>query len=113
MKYRGQFNKTMVSNMCAFQAFKHDSEWRQGIILFLLKVIIKVFSQIKSIIQKPLKMVRHAYLQGFPNGSVGKEFACNAGDASSIPGSERSPGGENDNPLQYCCLGNPMDKGAW
>ena len=35
------------------------------------------------------------------------------GDEGSIPGSERSPGGGNGNPLQYNCLGNPMDRGAW
>ena len=39
--------------------------------------------------------------------------ACSAGDLGSIPGSGRSPGGENDNPLQYSCLGDPMDRGAW
>ena len=52
----------------------------------------------------------------FPSGSVGKESACNtgdAGDASSIPGSGTSPGGGNDNPLQYSCLKNPKDSGAW
>ena len=43
----------------------------------------------------------------------GKESACNAGDAGSIPGLERSPGEGNGNPLQYSCLGNPMDRGAW
>ena len=43
----------------------------------------------------------------------GKEFACNARDPSSIPGSGRSPGGRNGNPLQYSCLENPMDRGAW
>ena len=42
----------------------------------------------------------------------GKEYACNAGDVGSIPGPGRSPGGEND-PLQYSCLGNPMDRKAW
>ena len=45
-----------------------------------------------------------------------KESACNAGDTgdlSSIPGSGRSLGGGNDNPLQYSCLENPMDRGAW
>ena len=47
---------------------------------------------------------------GFPNGSSGKESSCNAG---SIPGSERSPGEGNSNPLQYSCLENPMDRGAW
>ena len=50
---------------------------------------------------------------GFPGGSDGKESACNAGDPGSIPGSGRSPGGGNGNPLQYSCLGNPMDRGAW
>ena len=49
----------------------------------------------------------------FPCGSPGKESACNAGDLGSIPGSGRSlPGGQNGNPLQYSCLGNPMHKGA-
>ena len=43
-----------------------------------------------------------------------KESACNAGDLGSIPGSGRSPGGGNGNPLQYACLEkNPMDRGAW
>ena len=50
---------------------------------------------------------------GFPCSSVSKESACNAGDLGLIPGSGRSPGEENGNPLQYSCLGNPMDRGAW
>ena len=50
---------------------------------------------------------------GFPHSSVGKESACNARDPSSIPGSGRSPGGGNGNPLQYFCLENPTDRGAW
>ena len=49
----------------------------------------------------------------FPGGSVVKNPPANAGDAGSIPGLGRSPGGENDNPLQYSCLENPMDRGAW
>ena len=51
--------------------------------------------------------------KGFPCSSVGKESACNAGDLGSIPGSGRSPGEGNGNPLQYSCLENPMDKGVW
>ena len=43
----------------------------------------------------------------------GKESAANAGDAGSIPGSGRSPGQGSGNPLQYSCLENPMDRGAW
>ena len=50
---------------------------------------------------------------GFPGGSVVKNPPANAGDAGSIPGSGRSPGVGNGNPLQYSCLGNPMDRGAW
>ena len=50
---------------------------------------------------------------GFPGGSDGKLSACNVGDLGSIPGSGRSPEEVNSNPLQYSCLGNPMDRGAW
>ena len=46
---------------------------------------------------------------GFPGGSDGKESACNAGDADSVPESGRSPGGGKGNPLQYSCLENPID----
>ena len=46
---------------------------------------------------------------GFPGGSMAKNPPANAGDAGLIPGSGRSPGEGNGNPLQYCCLGNPMD----
>ena len=52
-------------------------------------------------------------LWGFPSGSVGKESACNAGDPGSVPGLGRSPGEGNGNPLQYSCLVNSMDRGAW
>ena len=50
---------------------------------------------------------------GFPGGSDGKESACNARGPGWIPGSGRSPGGWHGNPLQYSCLENPMDRGAW
>ena len=49
----------------------------------------------------------------FPAGSDDKESACSAGDPGSIHGSGRSAGEGNDNPLQYSCLENPMDGGAW
>ena len=49
----------------------------------------------------------------FPGGSDGKASAYNAGDPGSIPGSGRSLGEGNGNPLQYSCLENPMDGGAW
>ena len=49
----------------------------------------------------------------FPGGSEVKASACNAGDLGLIPGLGRSPGEGNGNPLQYSCLENPMDGGAW
>ena len=49
---------------------------------------------------------------GFPGGSVVKNLPAAAGDVGSISGSGRSAEGSNDNPLQYSCLGNPMDRGA-
>ena len=50
---------------------------------------------------------------GFPGGSVGKESACNVGDMGSTSGFRKVPWRGNDNPLQYPCLGNLMDRGAW
>ena len=50
---------------------------------------------------------------GFPGGSDGKESACRVGDVGSIAGSGRSPGEGNSYPLQYSCMGNPMDGGTW
>ena len=52
-------------------------------------------------------------LMDFPGGSDGKASVYNAGDPGSIPGLGRSPGEGNGNPLQSCCLGNCMDRGAW
>ena len=59
---------------------------------------------------EPLSISQRA--QGFPGGSDGKESSCKEEDLGSIPGLGRSPGGGDSNPLQYSCLGNPMDRGA-
>ena len=60
---------------------------------------------------------RHQHTcMGLPDGSVGKESACNAGDmvdTGPIPGLGRFPGEGNGNSLQYSCLENPLDRGAW
>ena len=50
---------------------------------------------------------------GFPGGRVVKNLPANAGDVGFIIALRRSPGGGNGNPLQYSCLENPMDRGAW
>ena len=64
---------------------------------------------------RKLKLHNHQALQtmGFPCSSVGKESACSTGDPGSIPGLGRSPREGNGNPLQYSCLENSMDRGAW
>ena len=54
-----------------------------------------------------------AHFLGFPGSSDGKESACDATDLGSIPGLGRSLEGGHGNPLQYSCLENPMDRGAW
>ena len=59
-----------------------------------------------------LILAKISLLWGFPAGSDDKESAHNAGDQYSIPGSGRSPGEGNGNPLQYSCLENPMDRVA-
>ena len=53
------------------------------------------------------------YITGLPLLFSCKDPPANAGDVGLIPGSGRSPGEGNGNPLQHSCLGNPMDRGAW
>ena len=55
----------------------------------------------------------HALVMGFPGGSMVKNPPAKVEDMSLIPGSERAPGEGNTKPLQYSCLGNPTDGGAW
>ena len=65
--------------------------------------------------RSPERMLKN-HLQSFRASLVAqtvKNPPANAGDVASIPGSGRSPGERNDNPLQHSCLGNPMDKGIW
>ena len=64
-------------------------------------------------VKKKKKGQRFCYSMGFPGGSEVKVSASNAGDLGSIPRLGRSPGEGNGNPLQYSCLENPMDGGAW
>ena len=64
----------------------------------------------KKPVNAPLK---HIPITGFPDGSEIKNPPANAGDSSSILGLESFPGKGNGNPVQYSCLGNPKDRGAW
>ena len=58
-------------------------------------------------------LIMYIYLLCFPGGSDHKQSTCNAGDLGSIPGLGRSLEERNSNPLQYSCLENSMDRGAW
>ena len=59
------------------------------------------------VFRKKKGKIKYSKSMGFPCSSVGKESACNAGNPGLIPGSGRSPGKGNGNPLQYSCLENP------
>ena len=59
------------------------------------------------------QLVESVNVRDFTGGSDGKASVYNVGDLGSIPGLGRSPGEGNGNPLQYYCLENPMDRGAW
>ena len=67
----------------------------------------------QPVIKNILGFILYFELMGFPGGSDGKEFTCNAEDLGLIPGLEWSPGEENGNLFQYSCLENPLDRGAW
>ena len=63
----------------------------------------------ESVMEKAVSIV----CEGFPDGSDGKEYACNSRDPGLIPELRRSPGEGNGNPLQCSCLENSMDRGVW
>ena len=80
----------------------------------LFQKMSPLFQQIVVFLQSSLFMLRSFFLLwGFPSGSDSKESACNAGDLGPIPGLKTFPGEMNDNLLQYSCLENSMDRGAW
>ena len=82
----------------------------------LFFVSVSLFLPCKACLNMALKhlpLMLISKFHNFPGGSDGKVSAYNAGDPSSIPGSGRSPGEGNGNPLKYSCLENPMDGAAW
>ena len=67
----------------------------------------------KAAYHSPVFLMNTFFGLAIRGGSEGKASACNVGDRGLIPGSGRSPGEGNGNPLQHPCLKNPMDRGAW
>ena len=83
---------------------------------FFLKCIVEIVNLMT--LARGILILLNVYcvvdtLWDFPGGSEVKASACNVGDLGSIPGSGRSPGEGNGNPLQYSCVENPMDGGTW
>ena len=79
-----------------------------------LKSLLQYHSSKTSILQRSgFFMIQLSHHMDFPGASDGKVSVYNAGDLGSIPGSGRSAGEGNGNPLHYYCLENPMDRGAW
>ena len=113
------WNATSISRGCLWQQSRHEWVWARKCPASRSPHKREFISFVPN---NSLSISVHTY-QELPACTVfywrwlsGKEFACNAGDAGdagSIPGSGRSPGGGHGNPPQYSCLENPMDRGAW
>ena len=103
----------MSLNKLPIKLYFFQVKYRESLKTFYLFSVLRNFScQCKLLNEIP--WTHKNYLsKHFPHSSVSKESACNAGDPDLIPGSGRFPGEGNGNPLQYSCLDNPMDRGAW
>ena len=85
--------------------------WQRGTLFQCVWNVTSTYICLASILGSRARDILLAILP--PHSLVGKSSACNAGDPGSIPGSGRCPGKGNGNPLQYSCLENPIDRGAW
>ena len=94
---------------CAFSACTHRA-FNEGI---YLPSHSKTTVKTKQGVWHWSRLMEPQGVMGFPGGSDGKESACNAGHPDSIPGLGRCPGEGHGNPLQYSCLENSTDRGAW
>ena len=106
-------NEMMPGFVCTWIYF-HVLMQFCGIVLPEVPVSSPLFTSLRTMLTRSLQYwFLLVEMKGFPGDSVVKNLPANVGDDSSIPGSERSPGERNANPLQYSCLGNPMDRGLW
>ena len=102
------------------KVFRDSWERSSTVPVLIMVVIVEARGVLRNVVWMLVQVCAYSTpwprVWGFPDGSVGKESTCNEGDigdTSLIPGSGRSPGEGNGTPLQYSCLGNPMDGGAW
>ena len=92
----------------------HDYTWYvTSCVHVCLRVCVYMYVCVMSMSVYVCACVCIYVYMGFPDGSDGKESACNVADPDWISGLGRSPGEENGNPLQYSCLENSMEKEAW
>ena len=75
--------------------------------------MLYTFLLYNTVVQLCVYIYTHTHVWGFPGGSGGKAPTCNAGDSGLVPGFGLTPGEQNGNSLQYSCLENPMNRGAW
>ena len=111
-------NQTEVGVFLDFPSFLYDSVNVGNLISgssSFSKPSLDIWKFLVHIMLKPsMQRFKHDLTSmGFPGGSEVKASACSVGDSGSIPELGRSPGEGNGNPLQYSCLENPMDRGAW
>ena len=105
--YRGKWMKPYLKTLCVWQY-----SFVKNTLLCLRLTLLHQFYEflLRSMAYYFIKII---LFLSFPGDSDGRESACNAGGLGSIPGSGRSPGEGNANSLQYSCLEDSMDRGAW
>ena len=99
--------------LCSKAPARHGKETVLGKDSGLTQIVRRIVCIIIKIQDRGAVTESREKMVGFTGDSDGTESACNAGDLGSIPGLEIPPGEGNGNLLQYSCLGNPTDRGAW
>ena len=94
---------------CQYLSFTHWNYFISQIQLSIAEIFENIYKHRKI----KYFIIIYKYILGFPGGSDSKASACNAGNLGSIPRLGKCPGGGQSNPLQYSCLENPRDGGAW
>ena len=114
-----EMGENRLTRLCVIEIKEREFQYLFKRFFFKFHGLINIQSTLYTLmpnsLQTLLQLVKYIAKNcgGLPWWLSGKESASNAGDVGLIPGQGRSPGDGNDNPLQYSCLGNPMDREAW